>query len=227
MISAIDSAFFAAYAQWIDVPKTVRTAKTPLDMIVADDPTSAGWVEWRLLQCDRERVARALDELERDSRIRYPPSFRRWYSTYYTLDMDVSVARLPDNPSNAPGQSLRRISSDSFGAAALACGLVPFGGEAMMDAGPLCFDPRGGGDPDGWPIRFWDHEWAGTDEVISPIVFSRFDRLLEACTAYMRRFAEVRRRASTGEARAEGLQALIASDPQGAGGPGCDYWSHG
>jgi hypothetical protein len=208
----------------------VRTKGTPAEMIVRGDLESAGWIEWRLLPCGPEFL-RPLEELERASGTRLPPSFRRWYGSRYTLDVDVSVVRLPANPSNDPCAALRNalMAPGSFNSAARALGLIPFGDEAMMDAGPLCFDPRGGGDPDAWPVTYWDHEWAETDREIGPVIFSSFDRLLLGCIGYMREFERVQRSVFDPDRwldhRPSCIRALMAADPGGAGGPGRDYWT--
>jgi hypothetical protein len=163
-----------------------------------------------------------------------PPSFKEWYGAFFTLDMDISVIRLPANPSSAPLQPLEELTaeSDPVYEAARSLGLIPFGDEAMMDAGPLCFDGRGGSDPDRWPVTYWDHEWEGTDQQIGPPIFSSFEKLIECCTHYMNAAADAKASPTSdgGEeddpvkARGEWISSMIALDPNGAGGPGRAYW---
>jgi hypothetical protein len=225
-MSAIDEAFFDAYQSCCALT-TVWTARTPEDMVAGEvDPD--GWIAWRLVSCDASVMKATLTALEREAGVHLPPSFRRWYGSRHTLDMDLSVVRLPTNPSNDPAGPLRQrlLAAKAF-ARPREIGLIPFGDEAN-DAGPLCFDPRAGGHPDSWPILYWDHDWAGTEREIGPVLFSSFDRLLIACTALLRRLEE-RRRNDPGshpwEAhRADCIRALMEADPEGAGGPGRTYW---
>ena len=218
--------FFDAYQRWLSPLATVRTASTPSDMIVRPVADSKGWIEWKLIPCE-VGLTDAFAALERRVGYRWPPSFKEWYGTFFTLDMDVSIVRLPANPSNAPLQPLekRTVTPDPFDQAAQSLGLIPFGDEAMMDAGPLCFDPRGGGDPDRWPVTYWDHEWAGTDQQIGPPVFSCFAKLIECCTHYMNAAAHAKSSgADPRTSRTTWLAAMVRLDPQGAGGPGRAYW---
>jgi hypothetical protein len=227
-MSPIDAAFFEAFARCSPL-MTVQTERTPPEMIVRVDEESEGWIEWRLIPCEGA-CDPVLRDLERACRVVLPPSFRRWYGSYYTLDMDVSVVRLPENPSNDPGGPLRRLLTNPAFREVRDLGLMPFGDEARGDAGPLCFDARGGGDPDAWPVTFWDHERAGMDQAIGPIMFSSFDRLLIGCTAYMHQFEQLKgaiaqRGRWTSQDHRDCTQALMAADPEGAGGPGRAYWA--
>ncbi|HEV2296049.1 MAG TPA: SMI1/KNR4 family protein [Tepidisphaeraceae bacterium] len=210
--------FFEAYQQCFAPLRTVRTAATPQEMIVRPVVDSPGWVEWKLMPCNVD-LADEFAALERQLGHSWPPSFKEWYGSYFTLCMDVSVVALPENPSNAPLRPLqeRVAKPDPFDQAARSLGLIPFGSETMMDAGPLCFDPRGGSDPDRWPVTYWDHEWDGTDQQIGPPIFSCFEKLIECCTHYMDAAAGVR-------ASGDDLMSMIALDPDGAGGPGRPYW---
>jgi hypothetical protein len=226
-MSSIDDAFFEAYERHFSTHVAVRTERTPEDMVVRE--LDVGWIEWRLLPGGRA-VREVLDEVERVSGLCLPPSFRRWYGSRHTLSMDIGLVRLPANPSNDPGRPLldRLATRSGLASAArpLELGLTPFGEEAHMDAGPLCFDRRRGGDPDAWPITYWDHDFVGSEREIGPILFSSFDRLLIACTAYLQRFVEAREREEgrLNEHLPEILEALLDADPEGAGGPGREYW---
>jgi hypothetical protein len=218
--------FFDAYQRWLAPLTIVRTASTPSDMIVRLDADSQGWVEWKLIPCDVD-FSGAFTAMERRLGYPLPPSFKAWHGTFFTLDMDVSIVRLPCNPSNAPLQPLekRTVTPDPFDEASRSLGLIPFGDEAMMDAGPLCFDPRSGSDPERWPVTYWDHEWAGTDQQIGPPIFSCFEKLIECCTHYMEAAAGAK---ASGDdllkVRGALLTSMIALDPDGAGGPGRTYW---
>lgn len=222
--------FFDAYVRCFGPLVTVQTARTPPEMVIGPDRRSRGWVQWRLLPCDVDLEPRFL-ELEHRCGHAFPATFKRWYSSCFTLDMDLSVVRLPANPSNAPLVPLAEIAlgSSVHSARPLELGLLPFGDEAMMDAGPICFDTRDGGAPDNWPIRYWDHEYNSTPEEVGPVIFSSFGKLTECCTKYMLCFAAVRERLPDAsdewlDHRGECIRAMMEADPSGAGGPGREYW---
>ena len=223
--------FFETYRACFGPLHTVRTRHTPEEMVVGAVPGSDGWVEWQMIPCQAD-LRPLYAELAKACGVpALPSSFLRWYWSRCTLDMDVSAVRLPANPSNDPGGPLREqvLGCGRHWTPPLEPGLIPFGDEAMMDAGPLCFDARRKGDPDGWPVRYWDHEWAGSEREVGPIIFSSFDALAAGCVAYMRRFLVVQQAAPDDEdswldRRGECLEALMKADPAGAGGPGREYW---
>jgi hypothetical protein len=214
------TAFEAAYAPLT----TVHTDKTPQDM-VAGPVNADGWVEWRMRPCTVP-----LDDIfakyVHAAGKALPPSFQRWYASTFTLDCDCSVLRLPANPSNSPGKPLLQyvVPGNRWWERPLALGQLPFGDEGN-DSGPLCFDTRASNDPGRWPITFWDHD--GQEE-IGPALFSSFDALLRGCTAYMRCFAEVKRRVPDPNDwlpnSDDCIRSLMAADPQGAGRPAAGYW---
>jgi len=224
--------FFDAYVRCFGPLAAVQTEKTPGEMIVRPVEDSKGWVEWKLIPCDRGVMERVLLDIEARAGVSLPGSFKEWYSTYYTLAMDCSVVRLPENASNRPGVGLLEflMGSGEFSSRPRELGLIPFGDEGMMDAGPICFDARGGGEADGWPIRYWDHEWVGKKKEIGPAIFSSFGKLVEGVTACMEAFAAVKEsrpgKSSTWlDYRDECLEALMVADPAGAGaGEGRRYW---
>ena len=226
-MNASNRRFFEAYERWLTPLATVRLPATPQEMIVRPVGHSPGWVEWKLMPCNVD-LAGPFTALERQLGHSWPSSFKEWYGAFFTLDMDLSIVRLPENPSNAPLQPLeKRVAKpDPFDQAARSLGLIPFGDEAMMDAGPICFDPRGGSDPNRWPVTYWDHEWAGTDQQIGQPIFSCFEKLIECCTHYMEAAAGAK---ASGDdllrIRGTLLRSMITLDPDGAGGPGREYWT--
>src|SRR5205823_5910940 len=57
-------------------------------------------------------------------------------------------------------------------------GLLPFGAETFMDAGPVCFDTRNAALHGECPVVFWDHEWLGTANELRPM-FSSCSKMFE------------------------------------------------
>lgn len=193
-----------------------HTADTPPEMIVgpADDDS----VFWKMLPCDSS-LDDVFGKYEEAAGQTLPPSFKRWYSAMYTLDADCAVVRLPENPSNHSGTGLLSyvMSDNDFWERPIALGLLPIGDEGN-DGGPLCFDTNGSTEPDRWPVRFWDHDWAYKPQELGPVLFSCFDGLLAGVTAYLENVGE----ASQNWAGA--IEALMAADPKGAGNLGRPYW---
>src|SRR5690242_9850970 len=94
--------FFDLYARCFGPLAAVQTPRTPPEMIVGPAPCgSKGWIQWRYIPCGDD-VIQKFGALERGTRSTFPPSFKRWYCTNHTLDMDAAIVRLPANPSNAP-----------------------------------------------------------------------------------------------------------------------------
>ena len=222
------SAFFDAYQRCFAPLKVVLTARTPREMLVSDRPDESGWVEWRVVPCASD-LAHEFAEIERQLGRALPTSFKRFYGSFHVLDLDLGIVRLPANPSNAPLGPLR---DDLFNAAYQRprdLGLIPFGGEALMDAGPLCLDPRASADPEQWPVRYWDHEWAGEPGEVGPPIFSSFEKLLACCTRYLTKFVRVKASAPDDptrwrKERGRCIESMLDFDPAGAGGPGRLYW---
>jgi hypothetical protein len=209
--------FYQAYERCHGPLETARTSETTEELLIPGRVAlSPDWVVWRPQPC-RIDLSPMFASLSQQVGFVYPESFQKWYSAYYTLEVDTSVGRWPATPPWQPGGPLRIGPGDSFSTRALARGLLPFGDEGLMDAGPLCFDARVGDDPDRWPVRFWDHEWIGTENEISPIIFSNFEAMLLGTTRYLEEGGY--------RNRVTAIDAMCASDPSGAGSTGLDYWS--
>jgi hypothetical protein len=198
--------------------KTVYAVNTPHDMIVGNEPDSEGWIEWRLIRRS-ETIDPALAEFEQEIGHPLPHLFKQWHSRYYTLDGDIGIARLPEIPSNDSLRPLRTTYRCFFPDERLYnMGLIPFGNEAMMDAGPLCFDTRVSISDANWPIIYWDHEWANTNREIGPAIFSSFGKLLECAIHYWAPGIQ------DGKMRTKRIRDFFEIDPTGAGGPGKSDW---
>ena len=108
--------------------------------------------------------------------------------------------------------------------------LIPFGRETFMDAGPACFDfqkRRSNGD---CPVVFWDHEWVSTDREVR-LLFSSSERMFR-CLAFAARsdidfvYSDPNEDSEEELAKKGRLLAqFLELDPEGAGGPGREYWT--
>jgi hypothetical protein len=194
---------------------TVLTPSTPSEMLISGEPDAYGWVEWKLIRRS-EGIDPALVEFEQELGHRLPQLFKLWHSRYYTLDGGIAIVRLPSIPSNDPLRSLRK--QGGFLPERLYEMLIPFGTEGMLDAGPLCFDIRNPVPDADWPIRYWDHEWNGTEREIGPVIFSSFGKLLECAIHYWLPGA------LGWETQRSRISGFFDIDPDSAGGPGRDYW---
>jgi hypothetical protein len=149
--------------------------------------------------------------------MRFPELFKEFFCRYHTLDLDLAFLRLAPSPSNDP---LGPLAAESFeypeetARQIHGLSLLPFGSEAFMDAGPICFDLRGEVDCDDPPVCYWDHDFDGTERQIGPRIFSSFSKLLECA---IRKFRH--------GPRAKTIDEFIAIDPKGAGGTGREYWT--
>jgi len=111
----------------------------------------------------------------------------------------------------------------------LGAGLLPFGSEALMDAGPVCFDTRHRDANGDCPVVYWDHEWVGTEKEVG-IMFSSSAKMFVSLTMVARSDVGfvihidgddpllLPRKRSL-------LMEFLAVDPAGAGGPGREYWT--
>jgi hypothetical protein len=108
-------------------------------------------------------------------------------------------------------------------------GLLPFGSEAQMDAGPVCFDTKCRNAAGDCPVVFWDHEWVGTEKEVRPM-FSSSARMFEClCVVATNDLNFVYHDDSDDPALLPKKRALLARflsiDPDGAGGAAREYWT--
>ena len=207
--------FFAVYTTRFSPLRCVFTPDLPPEMLVSQRPDASGWVEWRMLpQPCQNPINFAL--LENEAASRLPKSFKAWFQNYYTLDVDVGIVRLPACPLNNPLKDLKYqvVESGYYSKRCKELGLIPFGDEKLIDAGPLCFDTREPVRDDEWPVVYWDHEYDQTSEEIGPRIFSSFPKLIKCCTHFLQENKSAR----------DLVRDLYRIDPEGAGGPGRAYW---
>jgi len=217
-MNAIYQDFFSAFELSNAPLGVVYLPEHDPEMLIGT-PDTNGYIMWKFLDCEQPMVE-VFSQYEKTAGRQLPESFKNWYAFKYSLDLDASVVSLPVNPKHSPGKGLLKkvMPGNDFWERPLALGLLPFGEENFMNAGPVCFDTRIGGDPNNWLIRYWNHEWIDHPNEIGPVMFSSFDRLILAVTEFLKHaYGE-------GIAQNQAIDAMMAADPEGAGGSGRKYW---
>ena len=200
-----------------DMPSAMRDS-----MVKQDDV----WVPWKPVASTVSDSD--LDTLERTIRLAYPPAYRHFLKIlhFYDLCGSVDFFRHPVDKWRAEllGQYKSWLPKRIVGA-----GLIPFGRETKMDAGPTCFD-TGRRLPNGdCPVVFWDHEWVGKDKEVQPLFSSSikmFECLLmevEAPDGFVFHYPGDQEPPLSWKKKQ--MKRFLEIDPEGAGGPGRSYWT--
>ena len=126
---------------------------------------SNDWIGWRPIPSsitDGE-----LDTLEQETGLAFPLLYRDLLQYCHFVSLTEIGVRFEPHLCHNWRETLCRAYFRSWPRErVLDVGLLPFGSEALMDAGPVCFDVRqllADGD---CPVVFWDHEWVGTDREV-------------------------------------------------------------
>ncbi len=208
MDSALIARFFAAFAANPDRLRIPRGPDLPPDML-AEEKLPPPWVRWKLVP---SRLAPAkFKDWEDDHGLHLPESFRAFFLTHHSLQLDCAIVRLACSPSNKPFADLDEL-LEWDEPPIRARQIFPIGDEALGHAGPLCLDLREKVEEP--PVVYWDAE---AEEISAPI-FSSFPKLLEL-TAYA---LETELKLFEDDAL---MQTFLGLDPEGAGGPGKAYWT--
>jgi hypothetical protein len=171
-----------------------------------------------------------LDGLERETRLKFPPRYREFLRYQHFVTVTELGVRFERHLVGEWRETLRTCYFTGWPRDRIIDrGLLPFGAESLMDAGPVCFDTRSPAPANDWPVVFWDHEWVGGSREVQPM-FSSCEKMFQC----LRLVAEsdvnfvyhdeddddallVRKR--------ELLRQFLAADPDGAGGPAREYWT--
>lgn len=147
---------YASKMQLIHVAKKppfdVRDGGVPPEMFDSD-VDAEGWVKWKMLPSTL--TENDVVEIEKMLPEQFPPLFRAFLTTRFTMDIETPEARLPALPSDNPlGNLLLQLRGWS---ALLPSGYVAFA-EDGNDTGPLCFDFNNRLADGDCPIVVFDHE---------------------------------------------------------------------
>jgi SMI1/KNR4 family protein SUKH-1 len=218
----------AALAQLRRLDLMRRPGKLPDEMRDSSIAPCDDWVGWRAIP---STVTDAdLDALERETGLTYPPLYRDFLQYLHFVDLTERGLRFEPHRCHDWRETLRAAYFRSWlRERILDVGLLPFGSEAMMDAGPACFDTRRRMADGDCAVVFWDHEWVGTDKEVQPM-FSSSRKMFE-CLALIASvdfdfFYDVGDEdSSLLPQKRELLAKFLSLDQDGAGGPARAYWT--
>jgi hypothetical protein len=191
-------------------------------------PTSGGWIGWRPVPSTA--TDEDLDSLERETGLAFPPLYREFLQYQHFVGLTERGLRFEGHLCDGWQDTLRNAYFESWLPERIVkVGLLPFGNETLMDAGPVCFDTRRRG-PDGdSPVVFWDHELVGTEHEVRPM-FSSCRKMFEclslvAATDFDFIHHDEDDDQSLLPQKREAMARFLALDPEGAGGPAATHWT--
>ena len=202
--------------------------KLPGLMLDVSIPPSGDWVGWKPIP---STVTDAdLDSLERETGLAFPPLYRDFLQYRHFVRLTEAGVRFERHLCHEWRERLRKAYFQSWlRERILDVGLLPFGAEALMDAGPVCFDTRRRL-PDGdCPVVIWDHEWVDTAREVRPM-FSSCRKMFEclslaAATDLNFIYHGDDDDPSQLPQKRELLAQFLSLDPDGAGGAAREYWT--
>lgn len=202
--------------------------KLPEAMQDSSIPPSHGWVGWRPIPSTV--LDGDLDLLERETGLAFPPLYRDFLKYQHFVGLTETGVRFEPHLSHDWRETLRNAYFNSWPRdRILDVGLLPFGDEAHMDAGPVCFDTRHRAGDGDCPVVFWDHEWVGTKKEVQPMFsscYKMFECLsLVAAADFNFIYHGDKDDASLLPQKRQLLGRFLALDPGGAGGPASEYWT--
>jgi len=205
-----------------------RPGKVPDAMRDDSIRPSNDWVGWKAIPSTVTDAE--LNDLERETGLPYPPLYRDFLRYRHFVDLTEVGVRFEPHLTGDWAKALRKSYFHSWPRERiLDAGLLPFGSEALMDAGPVCFDTKRHNAAGDFPVVFWDHEWVGTEKEVQPL-FSSCAKMFEClCMVAANDFSFIYHGENDDAALLPQKGLLLAEflriDPEGAGGPARDYWT--
>ena len=188
-----------------------------------------GWSGWKAVP---STVADGdLDRLERETGLAYPPLYRDFLKYRHFLWLTEVGLRFESHPCNDWRERLRALYFEDWDPARiLGRGLLPFGHESLMDAGPACFDTRRRREDGDCPVVFWDHDLTDTEEEIRPLFSSCAGMFACLALAADSDFSFIYHDPAEDPPdvlpeKRQRLRAFLAADPAGAGAAARPYWT--
>jgi hypothetical protein len=201
--------------------------KLPDSMRDDSIPPHHDWVGWKAVPSTVTESD--LNGLEGETGLPFPPLYRDFLRYRHFVGLTEVGVRFERHLSNDWYEVLRKAHFQSPRARILDAGLLPFGSETQMDAGPVCFDTKRRNAAGDCPVIFWDHEWVGTEKEVCPL-FSSSVKMFEClCIVASNDFSVVYHDDADDPAllpkKRVALAKFLSLDPEGAGGPARDYWT--
>lgn len=203
--------------------------RLPESMIDHTIPPSDDWIGWKAVPSTV--TDKDLDSLEKEMMLLYPPLYKEILKYLHFLGLTEYGVRFSRHLSDDWLNVLRKSYFQSWDKSRIVdIGLIPFGDETFMDAGPVCFDTRQRTKNGDCPIVYWDHEWVGTDKEVG-LLFSSSEKMFEClyfvATTDINFFSHSPKYddSSTLHKKQKLLGQFLKIDPHCAGGVAKEYWT--
>ncbi len=229
MVSPVVTTYVdAALAQLRRLDLMRRPGTLPDAMRDDSIPPYDDWIAWKSIPSSVTEDD--LNSLERETGLSYPPFYRDFLRYRHFVNLTETGVRFEEHLPIEWSKTLRMAYFHSWQRErVLDVGLLPFGSEAQMDAGPVCFDTRNRDSAGDCPVVVWDHEWVGTTNEIRPLFSSSFRMFQCLSIVASNDFNIVYHGDADDDALLPRKRALLTRflnlDPDGAGGPGRAYWT--
>ena len=202
--------------------------KLPSSMRDDSIPPSEGWVGWKAIPSTVTDAE--LNTLERETGLAFPPPYRDFLRYRHFVNLTEVGLRFECHLCHDWAKVLRKAYFQSWPRERiLDIGLLPFGSEALMDAGPVCFDTRRRSATADCPVVYWDHDWIGTEKERG-VLFSSSAKMFECLCLVARNdvsfvYHDDDDDPSFLPQKRALLTEFLSLDADGAGGLARDYWT--
>ena len=179
-MNIVENYFETAYKEMLieDSNLAVLTPDFPEDMINKSRSEENDWIYW--VPVDSQVTDEQLKAFEAKYNFNYPVLYKYLLKYKHFYELQNLCIRFEVHLSNNWQKYLIDLYESWLPERIIKKGLIPFGSECFMDAGPVCFDLRNS-NPDNCPVVFWDHEWVNTEKEIQPL-FSSIQKMFESLT---------------------------------------------
>lgn len=189
---------------------------------------SNDWIGWH--PTPSTVTDKDLDSLEGETGLPFPPLYRDLLKYLHFVELMGAALQFERHMCHNWKETLRKTYFNGWPRERiLDIGLLPFGEESMMNAGPICFDTRHRQNDGDCPVVFWDHEWVGTEKEINPM-FSSSRKMFECLSLVAAIDINFIYHGEDDDPdlipqKQKFLTQFLALDTAGAGGPAREYWT--